>query len=26
QPSEKELTIARFQGSHVAGIARKLRS
>ena len=26
QPSAKELTIARFQGSHVAGIAKKLRS
>lgn len=24
QPSENELTIARFQGEHVAGIARKL--
>jgi NAD(P)H dehydrogenase (quinone) len=24
QPSEKELTIARFQGRHVAGIAAKL--
>jgi NAD(P)H dehydrogenase (quinone) len=25
QPSEKELTIARFQGKHVAGIAGKLK-
>jgi NAD(P)H dehydrogenase (quinone) len=24
QPSENELTIARFQGEHVAGIAKKL--
>ena len=25
QPSEKELSLARFQGKHVAGIAAKLK-
>ena len=25
QPSEQELGMARFQGKHVAGIARKLK-